>query len=130
MYYRLNNFNYVIFNRNRQITSDDFFDFDDSIRSSKTCTPSKIDVIKNDWNNIKPAKKVNKDVENDSWDNYEYSNKKHSRNNRTKNITPQPLENNEAFKKFGGAKSISSTQYFGDNQTLVSYFYILYKRFI
>lgn len=116
-----NNFHYVVFNRNRQITSDDFFDFDDSIKSSKpSYTPSKIDVIKNDWDNIKPAKKVNKEVENDSWDSSEYSNRKQGRNNRTKNITPVASENNEAFKKFGGAKSISSTQYFGDNQTLVS----------
>jgi len=83
-------------------------------------TPAKIDVIKNDWDNIKPAKKINKEMENDS---FEYSNKK-GRNNRTTNITPLPSENNETFKKFGGAKSISSTQYFGDNKTLVSYFYI------
>lgn len=79
--------------------------------------PSKIDVIKNDWDNIKPAKKVNK--ADDSWNN-EYSNKKQGRNNRTKNVEPLPSENNEAFKKFGGAKSISSSQYFGDNQTSVS----------
>lgn len=84
-------------------------------------TPAKIDVIKNDWDNIKPAKKINKEMENDS---FEYSKRKQGRNNRTTNIAPLPSENNETFKKFGGAKSISSTQYFGDNQTLVSYVYI------
>lgn len=111
--------------------SDDFFDFDDSsIRSSKTSyTPAKIDVIKNDWDNIKPAKKVIKEVENDSWDNFDNSNRKQGRNNRTKNITPIPTENNEAFKKFGGAKSISSSQYFGDSQSSVSGFYIISLRF-
>jgi len=104
-----------IMSKNHQITSDDFFDFADTIRSSKTSsyTPTKIDVIQNDWN-IKPANKVNKKIENDSWD----TNIKPGRNNRSTNITPLPSENNEAFKKFGGAKSISSTQYFGDNQTL------------
>uniref|UniRef100_A0A2S2QIJ8 ADP-ribosylation factor GTPase-activating protein 2 n=1 Tax=Sipha flava TaxID=143950 RepID=A0A2S2QIJ8_9HEMI len=112
-----------IMSKARQITSDDFFDFDDSIRSLKTsCTPSKIDVIKNDWDNIKPAKKPLNDEKNNSWDNFEYSNKKQGRNNRTNNIASPPTDNNEALKKFGGAKSISSTQYFGDNQSPVSYF--------
>lgn len=109
--------------------SDDFFDFDDSsIRSSKTSytPPAKIDVIKNDWDNIKPAKKIVKDVENDSWDSFENSNRKQGRNNRMKNIAPLSTENNEAFKKFGGAKSISSSQYFGDNQSSVSDFYFIF----
>lgn len=110
----------MLFYRNRQISNDDFFDFDDSIKSSKiSITPSKIDVIKNDWDNIKPAKKVNREVENDSWDSFSV-NRKQNRNNRTKNMVPLVSENNEAFKKFGGAKSISSTQYFGDNQISVS----------
>lgn len=106
-------------NKNRQITSDDFMDFDDSIRSLKSSyTPSNIDVIKNDWDNIKPAKKVNKEAENDYWDSLnENSNRRQGRNNRSSNLVPQPSENNEAFKKFGGAKSISSSQYFGDSQT-------------
>lgn len=96
-------------------------DFDDSIRSSKAYTPSNIDVIKNDWDNIKPAKKVNKEAEN-NWDShFENSNRRQGRNNRSANQIPQPTENNEAFKKFGGAKSISSTQYFGENSTQVSY---------
>lgn len=84
--------------------------------------PSNIDVIKNDWDNIKPAKKANKEAENDYWDSLnENSNRRQGRNNRSTNLAPQPSENNEAFKKFGGAKSISSTQYFGDIQTQVSY---------
>lgn len=81
--------------------------------------PDKVDVITNDWDNIKPAKKEIKEVKNDSWDSFEHSNR---RNNRRNNIAPVSSENNEASKKFGGAKSISSTQYFGDNQTSVSYF--------
>lgn len=38
-------------------------------------------------------------------------------------MVPLTSESNEALKKFSGAKSISSSQYFGDNQTSVSYFY-------
>lgn len=111
----------IIFYRNLQINNDDFFDFNDSMRNSKTSyAPSKIDVIKNDWDNIKPAKKVNKEVESDGWDSFENSSRKQNRNNRTKNIVSPPSENNEAFKKFGEAKSISSSQYFGDKQSLVS----------
>lgn len=98
------------------------------IRSSKSSyTPSKIekiekiDVIKNDWN-IKPAKKVNKEVESDSWESFDNSSRRQGKNNRTKNIAPPSTENNEAFKKFGSAKSISSSQYFGDNKTSVSNF--------
>jgi len=104
-------------------------DFDDSIKHSKSSyIPSNIDVIKNDWDNIKPAKKVNKEVENDNWDSVnENSNRRQGRNNRLTNVVPKPTENNEAFKKFGGAKSISSTQYFGDNQTQVSLVYITYR---
>jgi len=115
-------YHFICLNRNRQITSDDFLDFDDSIKSLKlSYTPSTIDVIKNDWDNIKPAKKVNKEAENDNWDSfYENSNRRQGRNNRSTNLVSKPAENNEAFKKFGGAKSISSTQYFGDSQTQVS----------
>jgi len=115
--------------RSRNITSDDFMEFDDSIRSLKSSySPPNIDVIKNDWDNIKPAKKVNKEVENDHWDSLnENSNRRQGRNNRL-NFLPQPSENNEAFKKFGGAKSISSTQYFGDNQTQVSSVCSKFKR--
>lgn len=80
----------------------------------------KIDVIKNNWDNIKPAKKTQKELENSNWDNIENSNRKQGRNNRSKNIVSPPSENNEAFKKFGEAKSISSAQYFGDNRTSVS----------
>lgn len=100
-------------------------EFDDSIRSLKSSyLPPNIDVIKNDWDNLKPAKKVNKEAENDYWDSFnENSNRRQSRNNRSTSFVPQPSENNEAFKKFGGAKSISSTQYFGDNQTQVSSIY-------
>lgn len=59
-------------------------------------------------------------VEKDSWDDFEHSNRKQGRSNRMKNSEPKPVENNEASKKFGSAKSISSSQYFGDNQTSVS----------
>lgn len=86
------------------------------------------------YSELEIAKKGNKDE--NAWEVYEKLSvlelakkkyKEEKKNRKKKNeITPQPSENNKAFKKFGGAKSISSTQYFGDNQTLVSYFYILY----
>lgn len=94
--------------------------FKSSFPPSKVEKIEKIDVITIDWN-MKPAKKVNKEIENDSWESFENSSRKQGRNNRTKNIAPPPTETNEAFKKFGGAKSISSSQYFGDNKTSVSY---------
>ncbi|XP_050530472.1 ADP-ribosylation factor GTPase-activating protein 2 [Daktulosphaira vitifoliae] len=108
-------------NKSHHFSSDNFFDFDDFKRNVKTTTtPPKIDVIKNDWDNVKPAKKDTKELENDGWDNFESSGRKTNRYSRNKVINPPQIENNEAVKKFGGAKSISSAQYFGNNQESLS----------